>query len=54
MPPPPKKKTPSGSPSYILNVRSLMIELTFPKGIDVNKTSASKECYFCHYCSFLN
>ena len=24
------------------------------KGIDVNKTSASKECDICHYCFFLN
>ena len=24
------------------------------KGIDVNKTSASKECIICHYCYFLN
>ena len=24
------------------------------EGMDVNKTSASKECDFCHYCYFLN
>ena len=24
------------------------------EGIDVNKTSASKECYICHYWYFLN
>ena len=24
------------------------------KGIDVNKTSASKECHICHYWYFLN
>ena len=24
------------------------------EGIDVNKTSASKECDICHYCYFLN
>ena len=24
------------------------------KGIDVNKTIASKECDICHYCYFLN
>ena len=24
------------------------------KGIDVNKTSESKECDICHYCYFLN
>ena len=24
------------------------------KGIEVNKTSASKECHFCHYWYFLN
>ena len=24
------------------------------EGIDVNKTSASKECDVCHYCYFLN
>ena len=24
------------------------------EGIDVNKTSASKECYVCYYWSFLN
>ena len=24
------------------------------KGIDVNKTSESKECVICHYCFFLN
>ena len=24
------------------------------EGTDVNKTSASKECDFCHYCYFLN
>ena len=24
------------------------------EGIDVNKTTASKECDICHYCYFLN
>ena len=24
------------------------------KGIDINKTNASKECNICHYCFFLN
>ena len=25
-----------------------------PEGIDVNKTSESRECNICHYCCFLN
>ena len=27
----------------------ISIEFTFSDRIDVNKTSALKECYFCHY-----
>ena len=30
------------------------IELTFIERIDVNKTSASKECDICQICYFLN
>ena len=28
--------------------------INIPKGIDINKTSASKECDVCHYWYFLN
>ena len=28
--------------------------IDFPEGIDVNKTSVSKECDICHYWHFLN
>ena len=28
--------------------------INVPEGIDVNKTSASKECDICHYRYFLN
>ena len=29
-------------------------EIDISEGIDVNKTSASKECIICHYCYFLD
>ena len=31
-----------------------MIELTFQKKNDVDKTNKSKECRLCHYWNFLN
>ena len=31
-----------------------MIEVIFYEGIDINKTSASKECDLCHYWYFLD
>ena len=31
-----------------------MTELTLLKGIDINKTGASKECDICHYWYFLD
>ena len=32
----------------------MFVELTFIERIDVNKTSASKECDICQICYFLN
>ena len=29
-------------------------KIDISKGIDINKTNASKECNICHYCFFLN
>ena len=31
-----------------------MTEVIFYEGIDINKTSASKECDLCHYWYFLD
>ena len=41
--------------SFCINYKYYsMIELTFPKRIDTNKTNASKECDICHYWYFLD
>ena len=36
---------------YIINAKFI---IDVSQRIDVNKTSASKECNICHYCYFLN
>ena len=41
---------------YILNNKKMLYydRIEISKGINVNKTNASKECEICHYWYFLN
>ena len=40
---------------FVQNIKMLYYDtIHVSEGIDVNKTSASKECYICHYWYLLN